>query len=79
MKRRRPVLFNWGHFEPEIIVCAGHWYCVIACLTGVSRSLGQNAALMLTTLRFGGGSSATRQNWSFGGDLTSNPGIDPGV
>jgi transposase-like protein len=26
MIKPRPALFKWRHFEPEIIVCAVHWY-----------------------------------------------------
>ena len=26
MNKRRPALFKWRHFEPEIIVCAVCWY-----------------------------------------------------
>ena len=26
MIKPRPALFNWRHFEPEVIVCAVRWY-----------------------------------------------------
>ena len=26
MIKLRPALFKWRHFDPELIVCAVHWY-----------------------------------------------------
>jgi hypothetical protein len=62
MPNPRPALFNWRHFEPDIIVCAVRWYLRFSLSYRDVEELLMERVCLLTTPPFGAGCSVTHPN-----------------